>query len=127
VPVADDTTLIASSLDELIRTSRSSENGFEWAARLVEDLNLRHLFESYAQQRAEFAAALESEVGRRKNDCAIIIECERQEDRTAAAFRQALDTGLPEDLRQLVKRQLAQIEETLQQVRSLQQAHSRIQ
>jgi uncharacterized protein (TIGR02284 family) len=153
VPVADDTTRIASTITELIRRSKDSEQGFESAARLVEDLNLRHLFESYARQRAEFAAELEAEMGRLspdaldahlggellrsgtdagsdlspKEDCGIITDCERHEDRTAAAFQEAIGAGLPEHLRLMVERQLGQIKEALQHVRSLERAHSRMQ
>jgi uncharacterized protein (TIGR02284 family) len=153
-PVADDTTLIASTLNELIQASKASEHGFECASRLVEDLNLRHLFESYARQRAEFAMELERAVyrlssgalenvaagaaGQRnwasvtlaldgKDDCAIITNWERQENQTATDFEQAVASGLPEHLLVMVERQLGQIKEALLQVRSLERAHSRIQ
>ena len=151
--MADDTTSIASTITELIRSLKDSEQGFESAARLVEDLNLRHLFESYARQRAEFAAELEVVMRRlspdgldghlggelrrswtdagpdvsRKDDCGIITDCERHEERIATTFQEAIGAGLPEHLRLMVERQLGQIKEALQHVRSLERAHSRMQ
>src|SRR3954469_13686928 len=59
---------IASTLNELIQTSKDGENGFRAAAESVEDTNLRHLLESYAQQRAEFASELQLEVRRLAQD-----------------------------------------------------------
>jgi uncharacterized protein (TIGR02284 family) len=57
-----------STLNELIQTCKDGENGFRAAAESVEDSNLRHLLESYAQQRAEFAADLQLEVRRLVED-----------------------------------------------------------
>src|SRR5215216_2242145 len=58
----------ASTLNDLIQTCKDGENGYRAAAEGVEDSNLRHLFESYGQQRAEFAAELQIEVRRLAQD-----------------------------------------------------------
>jgi uncharacterized protein (TIGR02284 family) len=142
----------ASTLNELIQTSKDAENGFRAAAETVEDSNLRHLFESYAQQGAEFAAELQLEVRRLAQDprdtghaaaalhrswldikaglvgrdeVAVIAECERAADAAAGAYREALDTDLPSDIRMIIERQLLEIKEAHDHIRSLERAHAR--
>jgi uncharacterized protein (TIGR02284 family) len=150
--VADDTSQAASTLNELIQTCKDGEHGFNSAALLVDDLNLRRLFESYAQQRTEFAAELQLEVQRLaadpiqgghaiaalhrswidikagvtgRDEGAIISECERGEDYAVQRYLEALDSGLPGDLRMIVERQYLQVKEAHDHVRSLECAHSR--
>jgi uncharacterized protein (TIGR02284 family) len=142
----------ASTLKELIQTCKDGENGFRAAAESVEDSNLRHLLESYAQQRAEFAAELQLEVRRLAEDpvdtghtvaalhrgwldikaglagrdeVAVIAECERAEDAAARAYREALDSDLPNDLRTMVERQLLEVNQAHDHIRSLEAAHTR--
>jgi uncharacterized protein (TIGR02284 family) len=142
----------ASTLNQLIQICKDGESGFLAAAEAVEDINLRRLFESYSQQRAEFAAELQPEVRRMAEDPvdsghataalhrgwidikagitgrdegAIISECERGEDTAVREYQQALDSELPTDLRVLIERQFLLIKEAHDQVRSLERAHSR--
>ncbi|MFL5492367.1 MAG: ferritin-like domain-containing protein [Gemmatimonadales bacterium] len=143
---------VASTLNQLIQTCKDGENGFKVAAESVEDVNLQHLLASYSQQRSEFAAELQSEVQRLHQDpaesghaaaalhrgwmdikslaigqdeAAIIAECERGEDVAVKAYEQALASELPADLRALVERQLLKVKEAHDQIRSLEQIHSR--
>lgn len=143
---------VGSTLNQLIQTCKDGEAGFLAAAELVEDLNLRRLFESYSQQRAEFAAELQLEVRRMAQDPvegghataalhrgwmdikagvtgrdegAIISECERGEDVAVRAYEKALDSGLPADLRTMVEREFLQVKAAHDQIRSLERAHSR--
>src|SRR4051812_47729000 len=140
---------IASTLNELIQTSKDGENGFRAAAESVDDSNLRHLLESYAQQRAEFAAELQLEVRRLAHDpvdtghakaalhrswleikagvagrdeAGVIAECERGEQAAASAYRQALESELPDDLRTIVQRQFVEVEQTQDHLRSLERS-----
>jgi uncharacterized protein (TIGR02284 family) len=142
----------ASTLNQLIQTCKDGEAGFLAAAEGVEDLNLRRLFESYCQQRAEFAAELQLEVRRLAEDPVesghamaalhrgwmdikagitgrdegtIISECERGEDIAVRHYEKALDSGLPADLRVMVERQFLLVKEAHDQIRSLERAHSR--
>ena len=151
-PRSDSVDALASTLNQLGQTCRDAEQGFQAAAQGVDDPNLRHLFESYAQQRGEFAATLEQEVERLgqkpvegghvtaalhrgwtsikaavtgRDEGAIISECERGEDIAVQAYREALSSSLPADLRALVEQQLMKIKEAHDQVRSLEQVHSR--
>ncbi|MFL5532966.1 MAG: ferritin-like domain-containing protein [Gemmatimonadales bacterium] len=149
---ADSVDEVASTLNQLIQTCKDGENGFKVAAESVEDVNLQHLLASYSQQRSEFAAELQSEVQRLHQDpaesghaaaalhrgwmdikslaigqdeAAIIAECERGEDVAVKAYEQALASELPADLRALVERQLLNVKEAHDQIRSLEQIHSR--
>ncbi|MFL5447413.1 MAG: ferritin-like domain-containing protein [Gemmatimonadales bacterium] len=149
---ADSVDEVASTLNQLIQTCKDGENGFKVAAESVEDVNLQHLLASYSQQRSEFAAELQSEVQRLHQDpaesghaaaalhrgwmdikslaigqdeAAIIAECERGEDVAVKAYEQALASELPADLRALVERQLLKVKEAHDQIRSLEQIHSR--
>jgi uncharacterized protein (TIGR02284 family) len=142
----------ASTLNRLIQTCKDGENGFRAAAEGVDDPNLRRLFESYSQQRAEFAAELQVEVERLaekpaaeghlvaalhrgwmnikaavtgRDEGGIIAECERGEDFAVQAYETAFRSALSPDLRDLVDRQLLKIKEAHDQVRSLEQIHSR--
>jgi len=143
---------VASTLNQLIQTCKDGENGFKVAAESVDDANLQHLLESYSQQRSEFAAELAAEVGRLhqssakaghvaaalhrgwmdikslatgRDEALIIAECERGEDVAVKAYEQGLGSGLPADLRALVERQFLKIKEAHDQIRSLEQIHSR--
>jgi uncharacterized protein (TIGR02284 family) len=143
---------VASTLNQLIQTCKDGEKGFGAAAEAVSDPNLRHLFESYSQQRSEFAAELELEVRRTakepaegghvaaalhrgwmdlkaaatgQDEGAIIAECERGEDLAVKAYHKAVATPLPPDVRAIVERQLIKVQEAHDQVRSLERVHSR--
>ena len=143
---------IASTLNQLIQTCKDGEQGFESAAGGVDDLNLKHLLESYSQQRSEFASELQLEVERLAQDpaqsghlaaslhrgwmniksvvsgreeSAIIAECERGEDAAVKTYEEALKSALPQDLRAVVERQFTKIKEAHDQIRSLEEVHSR--
>jgi uncharacterized protein (TIGR02284 family) len=143
---------VATRLNELIHICKDGESGFLSAAAQVKDGNLRRLFESYAQQRAEFAAELQVEVQRLardpvdsghavaaiergwtqiktqiadREDGAVISDAEAGEDRAVRTYREALNTDLPSDLRLLIERQFLQVKEAHDHVRSLERAHNR--
>jgi uncharacterized protein (TIGR02284 family) len=142
----------SSTLNRLIQTCKDGEKGFQAAAEGVNDPNLRHLFESYSQQRGEFAAELQLEVRRLgeepaesghaaaalhrgwmeikaavtdRDEGAVISECERGEDLALQAYEQALGSALSSDIEQIIERQFLKIKEAHDQVRSLERAHSR--
>jgi len=142
----------ASTLNELIQTSKDGENGFRAAAESVEDSNLRRLLESYAQQRLEFAAELQLEVRRLAQDpvdsghaaaalhrtwldikagltgrdeATVIAECERGEDIAVGVYQKALDSDLPADLRMVVQRQFLEVQQARDHIRSLERTHAR--
>jgi uncharacterized protein (TIGR02284 family) len=149
---ADSVDQVVSTLNRLIETCRDGESGFKLAAGAVDDLNLQHLLESYSQQRTEFAAELQNEVRRLGEDPVnaghitaslhrgwmdirsavagreegpIIAECERGEDAAVKAYEEAVATPLPLDIRAVVERQFSKIKDAHDQIRSLEQIHSR--
>ena len=151
-PVGQGVDQSASTLNQLIQTCKDGENGFRAASEGVEDSNLRHLLESYAQQRAEFAADLQLEVRRLAEDpldtghaaaalhrsgldikagltgrdeATVIAECERGEDFSVRAYQKALDSDLPNDLRMIVERQFVEVKEAHVHIRSLERSHAR--
>ena len=142
---------VASTLNQLIQTCRDGENGFASAATAVEEPSLRRLFQSYSQQRTEFAAELKLEVRRLaqdpvqsghasaalhrswldikagivgRSDGLVIQECEQEEETALGNYDHALDSPLPNDLRIIVERQFGQIKEAQEQIRSLEHTHT---
>jgi uncharacterized protein (TIGR02284 family) len=151
-PLAESVDRAASTLNQLIQTCVDGENGFQGAAGAIDDPNLRRLFESYARQRAEFAAELQFEVRRLaehpvesghataalhrtwneikagisgRDEGAIISECEQGEDAAVRSYEKALESALPSDLRLIVERQFLQVKEAHDQIRSLERSHNR--
>src|SRR5918911_5383484 len=115
---------VISTLNNLIETCKDGQNGFQTAADGVKNGELKTLFLTYAQQRAQFAGELQAEVRRLGGDPettastvgalhrgwinlkaaitgedegAIISECERGEDGAVRAYEDALRGELPGD------------------------------
>ena len=138
-----------STLNNLIETCKDGEDGFRAAADGVKDSNLRTLFLTYSQQRAQFAAELQNEVrllgGDPEQRCsvaaslhrgwiniksavtgedegAVISECERGEDSAVRNYKSALNEDLPANIREIVERQFTQVKEAHDRVRALERA-----
>jgi uncharacterized protein (TIGR02284 family) len=139
-----------SRLNNLIETCKDGEDGFKTAAAGLSRADLRTLFNTFSQQRAQFAAELQNEVRRiggdpessgsiagsfhrgwidiksavtGKDDNAILAECERGEESAVANYEGALaDESLPAHLREIVRRQYAAVKEAHDRVRSLERA-----
>ena len=136
-----------STLNNLIETCKDGQAGFKTAAEGVERSELKTLFYEYSQQRARFAGELQNEVRRLggdpektgsvaaslhrgwidiksavtgKSDKAVISECERGEDSAVRNYKGALaDESLTADVRSVVERQYAAVQEAHDRVRSL--------
>ena len=141
-----------SCLNNLIETCKDGQEGFKTAAEGVTRPDLKTLFLTYSQQRAQFAGELQNEVLRLggdpektgsvaatlhrgwidiksavtgKDDNAIIAECERGEDSAVKNYEEATrDENLPASLRELVGRQYASVKEAHDRIRSLERATS---
>jgi uncharacterized protein (TIGR02284 family) len=139
-----------STLNNLIETCKDGQNGFQTAADGVKNSELKTLFQEYAQQRAQFAGELQSEVRRLGGDpektgsvaatlhrgwiniksavtgedeTAVISECERGEDSAVRNYEDALnDKDLSSDIRSIVERQFTQVREAHDRIRSLERA-----
>jgi uncharacterized protein (TIGR02284 family) len=151
-PVIDSVDATASTLRHLIQTCRTAEAEFRAAASGVSDDNLQRLFESYSQQRGEFAAELEGELRRitpegeitapshfvsdqadgtpeppqaMLDEGSIISDAERGENQVLLGYNESLSGSLPADLRAMVERQLVKVKEAHEQISSLRRVHSR--
>jgi len=137
---------VISTLNNLIETCKDAENGFRTAAEGLKNDQLKSLFNSYAQQRAQFASELQSLVRRLggdpektgsaagalhrgwiniksavtgKDDAAVISEAERGEDSALQNYKEALQQNLPADVKSIVKRQCASVQEAHDRVRAM--------
>lgn len=138
-----------STLNNLIETCKDGENGFRTAADGVKKSELTTLFNTYAQQRARFAAELQAEVRRLGGDpeqtgsvaaslhrgwiniksvvtgedeAAIIAECERGEDSAVANYQEALKANLPADAQSVVQRQYTDVKAAHDKIRDMKRA-----
>lgn len=140
---------VISTLNNLIETCKDGQNGYQTAADGVKNSELKTLFNTYAQQRAQFAGDLQSEVRRLGGDpektgsiaaslhrgwiniksavtgedeSAVLAECERGEDSAVSNYQDTLASELPADVRDVVQRQFTQIKEAHDRIRSLEKA-----
>jgi uncharacterized protein (TIGR02284 family) len=140
---------VISTLNDLIETCRDGQNGFKTAAEGVKNPELKELFYHYSQQRASFVGELQEEVRRLGgdpentgsaaaaihrgwmnivsvvtggDDAKIIAECERGEDSSLKAYRDALETDMPAGVREVVERQFASVKEAHDRIRSLEKS-----
>jgi uncharacterized protein (TIGR02284 family) len=148
--MATDKDNAVSTLNNLIETCKDGQNGFQTAADGVRNGELKTLFHTYAQQRAQFAAELQAEVRRLGGDPeetgsiaaglhrgwiniksavtgedekAVISECERGEDSAVRNYEDALgEEDLPQDIRSIVERQYTAVKEAHDRIRSLERA-----
>ncbi len=142
----DDTSLLV--LNTLIRSGRDAERGYLAAADLVPEPKLVELFSEKALQRGKFVQELEERVRTlrsvpdkadstlvgeahrawmgfvTKNTSAeahaILAECERGEDMSVAAYREALgQRDLDEQTRALIQQQYEQVQAAHDRVKQL--------
>src|SRR5262249_11558550 len=134
--MASNTDEVISTLNDLIETCKDGENGYRTAAGSVKNADLQALFNSYAQQRGQFAAELQREVERLGgtpeksgsvagalwrgwtnikslvtggSESAVIAECERGEDAAKKSYEQARKKFMPADVQAILERQYAGI------------------
>lgn len=138
---------VIETLKDLVDTCRASETGFGKAAEDVHSDAWRTRFTGIAARRAEFADELAgcvvevggkptvsagggpaSRIGWREpdasspqDDASILAACESGEENTLRHFEQALTAGLPPRVRAVVERQRLAVQETLLELRSLEQ------
>lgn len=142
---------VISTLNNLIETCKDGENGFRTAAEGVKKGELRTLFNTYAQQRAQFAAELQTEVRQfggdpeksgsvaaalhrgwiniksavtGEDEGAIISECERGEDSAVKNYQEALKEDIPQNVREIIERQFTEVKQAHDRIRALESASS---
>lgn len=143
---------VIATLNNLVETCKDGQNGFRTAAEGVKNAELTTLFNTYSQQRGQFAVELQNEVRKSGGDPektgstaaalhrgwiniksavtgedegAVISECERGEDSAVKSYKEALKKDLPPDLRAIVERQFSKVKEAHDRIRSLEKAKTR--
>ena len=144
-----DNDAVISALNNLVETCKDGQNGFRTAAEGVKNSELIALFNTYSQQRGQFASELQNEVRTLGGDPektgstaaalhrgwinikstvtgedegAVISECERGEDSAVNAYEAALQEDLPANVRAIVETQFAKVKEAHDRIRSLEKA-----
>jgi uncharacterized protein (TIGR02284 family) len=139
-----------SVVNELIETCRDGEQGFKAAAERADSAEIKQLFGTLANQRATFKHELEVEVQKfggkpadmghaagaahrgwiaikaalsGDDDQAVLDEAERGEDYAKKAYTDALEKGLPSELRPIVMRQADDVRAAHDKVRDLRNQH----
>ena len=140
-------------LNDLIETCRDGEKGFRAAAESIGeegDSELRTLFNTYAQQRARFAAELQNEVLRRggdpaksghvsgafhrgwmnlkaavagRSEASIIADCESGDEAAMRNYEHVLKQNLPADVLAMAEMQYAEVRLAHDRIRSLERAY----
>ena len=141
---------VISALNNLIETCKDGQNGYQTAADGITRNDFKSLFYQYSQQRAQFAGELQTEVLRLGGDPAqagsvaatlhrgwiniksavtgedenaVLAECERGEDSAVSNYKDTLaDANLPADVRSIIERQYAQVQEAHDRIRNLERA-----
>lgn len=140
---------VISTLNGLIETCKDGQEGFRQAAEGVQRSDLKSLFYEYSQQRAQFTGELQKLVEglggdpqnsgsvagtlhrgwiniksavTGKDDGAILNECERGEDSAKNTYKDALETPMPEYIKETIRTQYAAVQEAHDRVKALRNA-----
>jgi len=140
---------VISTLNNLVETCKDGQDGFRTAAEGVKNSELISLFNTYSQQRGQFASELQNEVRTLggdpektgstgaalhrgwinikstvtgKDEGAVISECERGEDSAVKAYKEALQEDLPANVQAIIETQFTKVKEAHDRIRSLEKA-----
>jgi uncharacterized protein (TIGR02284 family) len=140
-------TATPATLFALVEACREGERGFHAAAAGIVDPLLRQLCETYADQRAGFRRELGGELARLgldpatagsegrvsdepawspvPDETAALAELARRDASAEAAYREALDRGIPEPLTGMVERQYLMVRDALKHLGQLERSLAR--
>lgn len=143
------TTDIRQTLERLLQTCIDGQNGFEAAAKAVDEPTLKAELLQYSLQRQDFASELRAAVaalGEKPSESgsvsaalhrgwmniktavssndryAVLAECERGEDAALAEYREAVHGGLPQVVAPIIQTQFDQVQRVHDRVRALRDA-----
>lgn len=127
-----DNETVISVLQKLVETNRNAQEGYIDAAEHIKDTQLRAFFNQQATERANFAGELENEIIRHGKhdpsrsgtvgglihrrwidlkaamgggDHSILSSVESGEDAAKKEYEEAINGNLPEDLKEILRRQ----------------------
>ncbi|MBI4398145.1 MAG: PA2169 family four-helix-bundle protein [Candidatus Omnitrophica bacterium] len=137
---------VVGTLNHLIQTAKDGQNGFNRAAQDTQNLQLRNLFISLSEQRAEYVDELQGKVaelgGEPKvrgsaraalrrgwirlksavtdyDERSIIAEAEKSESVANAVYQDALKEGLPREVETVVQKQAESVESSYELMQTL--------
>lgn len=137
---------VTSALNHLIETCKDGQDGFETAAKAVDDATLKNELFGFSSQRRNFATELQNLVawsGEQPKDSgsvsaavhrgwinikqavtgkdahSILAECERGEDSAVAEYKKAIQAGLPAEYEKVIQTQFQQVQATHDRVKAL--------
>ena len=137
-----------STINDLIETLKDGQEGFRRAAEAVKNPELKSLFNEFSMQRSRFAGELQSQavaLGESKpedsssaagamhrawidlksaiakrDDHAILAECERGEDSAVKEYKEAMEEeNLSAPVREIVSRQYAEVQSAHDRIKQL--------
>jgi uncharacterized protein (TIGR02284 family) len=137
-----------STINDLIETLKDGQEGFRRAAEAVQNPELKSLFNEFSLQRSRFAGELQSQavaLGESKpedsssaagamhrawidlksaiakrDDHAILAECERGEDSAVKEYKEAMEEGnLSAPVREIISRQYAEVQSAHDRIKQL--------
>lgn len=137
-----------STINDLIETLKDGQEGFRQAAEAVQNPELKSLFNEFSMQRSRFAGELQSQaiaLGESKpedsssaagamhrawinlkaaiakrDDHAILAECERGEDSAVKEYKEAMEEeNLAAPVREIVSRQYAEVQSAHDRIKEL--------
>ncbi len=133
-------------LDDLTQTAKDGAEGYRLAADSTEDADLSAIFTTFSSRRQAFVSELQGlsagfggdpsasssvvatlhrgwinlKQAISSNDrAAILAECQRGDEHAVESYSDALDTPLPMSILEILRSQLALINETLQKITHL--------
>jgi uncharacterized protein (TIGR02284 family) len=137
---------LIATLKRLFQSCKDGENGYRVCAKYIKADGLTELLDGYAQRRAQYAAELQSELGRLGghsestgtiaaaleqgwtrvksaftggDDNALLAACEHGEEVARQQYEEALKQDLPADLRALFERHCEGVGEAERRIRAL--------
>lgn len=149
MPETIDTKKVHTTLEKLIDVLKDSHQGFLDLGKHIKEENVRTFFLKETQERAKFAAELENELHRLGvkdvkqegnvsgtihrawgelkaklggGDHELLVTAEQGEDAAKKAYKDALDEHLPADIRDLLVRQQAHVQQAHDTVRGFRDA-----
>jgi uncharacterized protein (TIGR02284 family) len=137
-----------STINDLIETLKDGQEGFRQAAEAVKNPELKSLFNEFSMQRSRFAGELQSQaiaLGESKpedsssaagamhrawidlksaiakrDDHAILAECERGEDSAIKEYKEAMEEeNLAAPVREIISRQYAEVQSAHDRIKEL--------
>jgi uncharacterized protein (TIGR02284 family) len=137
-----------STINDLIETLKDGQEGFRQAAEAVKNPELKSLFNEFSMQRSRFAGELQSQavaLGESKpedsssaagamhrawidlksaiakrDDHAILAECERGEDSAVKEYKEAMEEeNLSAPVREIISRQYADVQRAHDRIKQL--------